>query len=209
MLPVALVAASLLGGCSFLHKHFDRKEPAYQKSPQDRPLEIPPDLNTPSSGGALVIPPAATPAPEAASAASTTPPALGAETPAAAAAPVSTAPGAAIEGDALRVADTVESTWARVGLALERSGAATITGRDDAGHTYAVETTGQAASQPGWFKRAITLGHAGGGVANVPLTVRVSADGAAASKVSIEGATDDASRKAARALLATLRQRLS
>lgn len=210
MFPVALVAASLLGGCGFLHKHFDRKEPAYQKSPQDRPLEIPPDLNTPNGSGALVIPPGASPA---ASAQPATPPAYDGAAPAAdasVAAPVSSAPGAAIEGDALRVADTVESTWVRVGLALERSGAATITSRDDAGHSYAVETTGQAGSQPGWFKRAITLGRAGAkSAAHVPLTVRVSADGAEASKVSIEGAADEASRAAARALLATLRQRLS
>ena len=114
-----------------------------------------------------------------------------------------------VEGGSLKVADTVESTWSRVGLALERSGAASISGRDEAGHTYSVVTSGQAATEPGWFKRAVTLGRAKGRTAsNIPLTVRVSADGAG-SRVSVEGAADDASTKAARAVLSALRQRLS
>ena len=123
--------------------------------------------------------------------------------------PASVGAGASIGGNGLSVADSVESTWARVGLALERSGAATILSRDGASRTYTVQTTGQATSKPGWFKRVITLGHAGGTTtAQVQLTVRVVADGAS-SKVAVEGATDEASQNAARALLATLQQRLT
>lgn len=213
VLPVVLLTASLLGGCSFMRKHFDRKEPAYQNSPQERPLEVPPDLSTPNTNGALVIPPASAAPAAPAAAQSTTPPGYSVDsataTPTTAPATAIASPGAAISGDGLQVADSVESTWARVGLALERSGAATISARDESAHTYTVQTTGQAGSEPGWFKRAITLGRAKAkSPANVPLTVRVSADGAA-SRVSVEGATDDASRNAARALLSTLRQRLS
>lgn len=217
LLPATLLAAVLLGGCGFMRERFGHKEPAYRQAPQERPLEVPPDLDRPTESSALNIPPATsgTPGvlvlgapPEAASTAPPPEPAAVAPT----AAPAATiASGVAIEGGGLQVNDTVESTFARVGLALERSGAARITGRDEAGHAYAVETTGQAAGkEPGWFKRAITFGQAGkkGTAPGVPLTVRVSAEGAG-SRISIEGASDDASREAARALIAALRQRLS
>jgi uncharacterized lipoprotein len=114
-----------------------------------------------------------------------------------------------LSGNGLSVSDAVANTWSRVGLALERSGAATIVNRDDAGYTYTVETTGTTTTKPGWFKRAITLGRAGNKTtARVQLTVRVAAEGSG-SRVSVEGADDEASRDAARALLQTLRERLS
>lgn len=205
LLGAIVVAGSLLGGCGFFHKHFDRKEPEYRKSVEERPLEVPPDLDTPSSSGALVVP-AAGSATASSAASSSAPPSTAAPTtvPSGAA-----AAGVSIGGDGLRVADSVQSTWSRVGLALERSGAATILARDEAGHAYTVETTGQSTTKAGWFKRAVTLGHAGKKVvAKVQLTVRVSAEGEG-SRVGIEGATDEASRDAAQSLLASLRQRLS
>jgi uncharacterized lipoprotein len=210
-LLAALAASMLLGGCGFVHKHFGHKD-TYQNSRQERPLEVPPDLDTPNSSGALVIPPAANAAAPGSAAApsnaAAAPPEISTP-PSAPPASVATGAGVSPEEGGLRVADTLESTWTRVGLALTNSGAATISSRDEAAHTYTVATTGQATTRPGWFKRAITLGHASGKTtAKVTLTVRVSADGAA-STVSVEGATDDASRDAARTLLATLRQRLS
>lgn len=210
VLLATLAATSLLGGCGFLHKHFDRKEPEYRKSVEEKPLEVPPDLDSPNSSGALVIPAAA-----ASSSSSSASSASAGSAPPSAAAPtaVSTsepiAAGTALTSDGLRIADTVDSAWSRVGMALERSGVATVLGRDEAGHAYSVETTGHTTEKAGWFKRAVTLGHAGNKVtAKVKLTVRVSADGSQ-SKVNIEGADDEASRDAARSLLATLRQRLS
>jgi uncharacterized lipoprotein len=204
----ALVAGSSLTGCGFLHSHFGKKDPEYRKAVQEHPLEVPPDLDTPNSSGALVVPSVSAPA-------STVTPATGAVPPeSAGASPTGTAPptavaGVTLAGDGLQVSDSVDHTWSRVGLALERSGAATIVSRDEGGHAYAVETTGRTTSKAGWFKRAITLGRAGNKqTARVALTVRVSADGNG-SKVSVEGAADEASRDAARALLASLRQRLS
>ncbi|NCT67368.1 MAG: hypothetical protein GXC76_06960 [Rhodanobacteraceae bacterium] len=195
------VTASLLAGCgSLLHK---RQDTGYLKSVQERPLEVPPDLTMPNSSAALTIP----------AVGATTAPAATAGTAPADATPSALpppAPGVALAGAGLQVADTVDSTWTRVGLALERSGAATILGRDEAAHAYTVETTGQAASEAGWFKRAITLGRAGGKTtAKVQLTVRVSADGADKSTVNVEGGSDAASQDAARTLLAALRERLS
>jgi uncharacterized lipoprotein len=202
-LLAALVSASLLGGCGFMHRHFERKNDDYKRAVESRPLEVPPDLDTPSSSGALTVPAASAQA--SSSPVSTAPAAMPASVPPA----VTAAPGTTISGDGLAVSDTVANTWSRVGLALERSGVATITGRDEAGYAYTVETTGQTTAKAGWFKRAITFGHAGNKTtARVRLGVRVSAD-SAGSRVSIEGADDEASRDAARALLSTLRERLS
>ena len=203
-LPAALAVASVLGGCGFVHNHFGHKDAEYRKSAQDRPLEVPPDLDTPSTSGALVVPSAGT---ATATAPSSSTPLMGAPSTLPPSAPM--APGVQLGGDGLHVADSVDSTWARVGLALERSGAATVLSRDEAGRAYAVETTGKTTTKAGWLKRAVTLGHAGNKTtAKVQLSVRVSADGAG-SRVSVEGATDDASLDAARSLLAMLRQRLS
>lgn len=211
-LLAVLVSASLLGGCGFMHRHFERKNDEYKTAVESRPLEVPPDLDTPNSAGALTVPAvsaraAATPTPGAAPVDANAP---GGDAGAAAPPPVVAAtPAALLSGNGLSVPDAVASTWSRVGLALERSGAATIVNRDDAGYTYTVETTGTTTSKPGWFKRAITLGRAGNKTtARVQLTVRVAVEGAG-SRVSVEGADDDASRDAARALLQALRDRLS
>jgi uncharacterized lipoprotein len=208
-LPVTLIAASLLGGCGFFSRHAERQDESYKQSVQSRPLEVPPDLDNPASGTALTIPDASpvssSPAPAAQSGGA--PPAI-ASTPAAVPA-AAAGPGVVPSGDGLVVADTVESTFKRVGLALERSGAARVLGSDVATHAYNVETTGQTTVKPGWFKRAITFGQAGTKVtAKVQLGVSVEAD-ASGSRVRVSGANDEASREAAQALLQMLRERLS
>lgn len=208
VLPAALIGASLLGGCGFVHDHFGRKAPAYSSAVEARPLEVPPDLDSPNRNGALVVPtPAAAPAAATGYSVATVPmsAAPGAAPPSA----VLTA-GVSLGGDGLHVADTIESTWSRVGLALERSGATVVLSRDEAGRTYAVETTGQTTTKPGLLKRIVTLGRASNkATAKVQLTVRVTSNAANASTVSVEGADSEAARSAAQALLATLRERLS
>lgn len=212
-LPVLLIAASLLGGCGFFSRHAERQNESYKQSVQSRPLEVPPDLDNPASSTALTIPDArpasSTPVPAAESGgtASGAPPAI-ASAPAAVP-PAVAGPGVVASGDGLVVADTVENTFRRVGLALERSGAARVLGSDAAAHTYNVETTGQTTIKPGWFKRAITFGQAGTKVtAKVQLGVSVEAD-TNGSRVRVSGGTDEASREAARALLLVLSERLS
>lgn len=215
-----VVAASLLAGCGTLSRHFGSRSDEYLNSTEERPLEVPPDLSSPSSANALIVPQLASAPPSASAPASVAPPAV-TETTAAAAAPatapeVAAAPPAfdagprvALGGDGLVVSDSVDSTWTRVGLALERSGAATISARDAAAHTYTVATTGQTTTRPGWFKRAITFGQASNKVtAKVQLTVKVVAEGSA-SRVSVEGAGDEASRDAAHSLLQSLSERLT
>jgi uncharacterized lipoprotein len=211
-LPGVLIIGLLSGGCDFMHRHFGRDDTVYQRSVQERPLEVPPGLDHPDTSGALSIPePVQAPAPGTATGSSEpvtgiagTPDA----TPGAVPPQVSTSPGVVVSGEGLLVNDNPDSTYRRVGLALQRGGEATIAGRDDAAHSYTVRTTGAAAQNPGWFKRMITFGHAGSAApAGIDLTVRVSAEGAK-SRVTIEGNGSDDSRDAARALLGMLQQRL-
>ena len=214
-LTIAL-SASLLASCGWFDRHFHKENTEYKTSVQERPLEVPPDLDKPNTSGALTIPESgAATAPVATADASAPPaPASMAAAPATGEAPVTTAPAAStapaiLSGDALHISDTVDSVWNRVGLAMERSGAATILARDEAQRTYDVQTTAQVTEKPGWFKKAITLGMAKGATtAQAHLKLRVTAEGDG-SKVSVEGATDDATKQAAQALLTTIKQRLT
>ncbi len=211
-LAIAATASCLLAGCGWMDRHFHHENDDYKKSVQEHPLEVPPDLDRPNATAALQIPEGG-----AASTTTTTttttesaPPPAGAV--AEAAAPGVTAgaaPGAVLSGDALHISDSVDSTWNRIGLAMERSGAATILARDEAGRTFDVQTTAQVTQKPSLFKKVLTLGMAKGKTtAQVRLKLRVTAEGDG-SKVAVEGASDDASKEAAQTLLSTLKQRLS
>jgi uncharacterized lipoprotein len=205
------VASAFLASCGWFDRHFHHENDEYKTSVQEHPLEVPPDLDKPNTSGALTIPETGAPASApAATADASTPPSAVAAAPTGEA-PVTTASASApaiLSGDALHLSDTVDSVWNRVGLAMERSGAATILARDEAGRSYDVQTTQQVTEKPGWFKKTITLGMAKGKTtAQVRLRLRVSAEGDG-SKVSVEGATDDASKQAAQALLSTIKSRL-
>lgn len=95
-LAIALLAASIVGasGCSWFHKG---ARGDYALSPQERPLEVPPDLTLPSTAGAMQIP-AATPAAPAPTASGTT--------------------GAVASATGFNVAGTREEAFAKVGDAL-------------------------------------------------------------------------------------------
>ena len=216
-----LAAAAAIGGCSMFH----HKQNYYDSATESRPLEVPPDLETPSMSNELVVPPssgtpAAAPAPAAAPVAA----------PSAAAAPVGVAPPTvALTGNGLHVADSVDHTWQRVGLALERAQVGTISARDAAGYSYTVEVSGlhaapAAASTPTeehhWYSFIL---HPFGGDSDKSaaatkadaqpvsghLVVKVSADGDG-SRVDVEGpAGDSSASEAARRVLEALRERLS
>ncbi|MGA9422336.1 MAG: hypothetical protein WBW61_08220 [Rhodanobacteraceae bacterium] len=217
--PGLIAFMLLISGCGFMHEHFGRNEKAYQKSVQEPPLEVPPDLDSPTTGGALTIPPAASgsaetgaaTAPAGASSPVASPSAEPSSTPTAPTStppPISSTPGVVLSGDGLIVNDSADSAYARVGLALKRGGEAKVVASNDSERSYSVETTGQTTTEAGWFKRMVTFGRAGKTAVGVHLTVKVSAAGSA-SRVSIEGADDDASQDAAKELLRMLRRRLS
>lgn len=204
-----LLALMLLGGCSFFHRNADKVD--YQRSTQSRPLEVPPDLDSPDTGTALNIPDASGPSigqrrddgtlvlgtPASAGTSSTSPPGMAA--------------GPSDSGGDLRIADSADSAWRRVGLALERSGAVTVLSRDEAARSYEIQASGITSQKPSWFKRAITLGRAGNTTSNtaaVRLSIRVTEDGSR-STIHVEGPASDAGDSAARNVRSILKQRLS
>lgn len=136
--------------------------------------------------------------------------------------PMSSAPpgtsNVSIGGSELKVTDTVQNTYARVGLALERAQTSigTLSARDDAAHTYTLSFSGtvvtNAEGEHHWYSRVL---HPFGGdqqqtqQVTRQLVVRVSGDGAGA-KVSVEGDTSDKlTADAAKKVIEVLRDRLS
>ena len=199
-----VVAATLLGGCSWFH----HKDNYYSKAQETKPLEVPPDLDTPVTSTELTVPAAGAP-----SAAATTS-AAGAT--AAGSAPPQMSPG----GDSLHVADSVGHAWTRVGIALERAQVGTISERNETAHSYTLDVEGLKAAAPAptehhWYSRIMHPfggGSSGSGTTTTVsghLTVTVTADGDGA-RVEVSGPSGDASAaEASRRVLNALRERLS
>jgi uncharacterized lipoprotein len=199
----AVVVAGLLGGCGMFHRH----DNYYSKAQETRPLEVPPDLDTPVSSTELTVP--ATGAPGASAAVSSS-------------AVASAPPPVSVSGDSLHVSDSVGHAWTRVGLALERAQVGTISERNEAAHSYTLEVAGLTASptpaptpEHHWYTRILHPfgGGSSGGTSSAKvsghLTVTVSADGDGA-RVEVAGASGDSSAaEAARRVISALRERLS
>lgn len=116
-LAVALVATS---GCGWFRS---KKEP-YKTAPENRPLEIPPDLDRPNVDPSMQIPAAGSQA----------------------SAKVTGAAPPVVAAGGLRefvLADSIDSAWRRVGLALERMDGVTVGSRSEALGTYEVQYQAQ------------------------------------------------------------------
>jgi uncharacterized lipoprotein len=208
---LVLLSASTLGGCSWFHHRNDY----YAKAAETRPLDVPPDLDTPVTSNELIVP-SASASSTSTSSTSIAPPSASIS----AGASSYTGSSTTLIGDGLHVADSPEHTWQRVGLALERAQVGTISARDESSKSYTVEVAGlgePAAAAPEehhWYTRV--LHPFGGGSSNAKaqpvsghLTVRVSQDKSGA-KVNVEGdSSDSATATAARRVLEVLRERLS
>lgn len=109
----AFTVVALLGGCSWFSKG---PKGDYAVAPEQRPLEVPPDLNLPDTSGAMALPPVGgTPRPQAAPAA---------------------APAASPSG--FTVAGSRDQVFAQVGTALEGIEGLTIASRAELLGTYDV-----------------------------------------------------------------------
>lgn len=106
---VAVVVSS--AGCGWL-----RGKSGYEKSVENRPLEIPPDLDRPAQDSSMQIPATATPR---------------------------AAPAAPVTGASFLIADAPESAWRRLGLALDRIEGVTISERVEAQSVYNVSYEGE------------------------------------------------------------------
>jgi uncharacterized lipoprotein len=187
-----LLVAVMLPGCGLFGRKSD-----YQQSRESRPLEIPPDLDTPVTSTALTIPVEGS---GGSAARATTADSAGS-------APPPPAPVVAGAASSLRVSDSVSGAWRRVGLALERSQVAEIVSRDETAATYTLTgTTTTRQAEGGVLKRMFTRDKVSTGI--VTRIVRVVADGAQSS-VRVEdesGAPVD--DELARRVIEALRQRL-
>lgn len=204
-LVLLAVSSLLLGGCSWFSRNKDRTE--YQGATQTRPLEVPPDLDSPAGSSALNIPNASGPVSGVREGGTLV---LGRPDDANVSPPTTISSATvATTSNSLSVSDGAASTWRRVGLALERIDGTTIQSRDEAAMSYDVRTTGQTVQKAGWFKRAITFGKATKTVSNpVSVRLRVSGDGDN-STVQVEGGESAADATAVRNLIASLGSRLN
>lgn len=198
--PTLIVAATLLSGCGWFHR--DRVD-YYKGAQETRPLEVPPDLDAPSSTRELVVPGSTGAAARTGAAASG----------------VSSAPPSVSGGPAdLHVADTVDNAYQRVGLALDRAQLGKVASKDDSAHSYAYDfegeiTTKPAAAEHHWYSRIL---HPFGGSdkaetqkVKASLRVNVSED-AGGARISVVPASGDKSGEAAaQRVIAALRERLS
>lgn len=146
-LLVATVALSVIAtsGCSWVRSKWGN-EAMYQGSRQNQPLEVPPGLDTPSTTGGVVIPDAPAGAPV-----STEVPSAG---------------DSAIAGiDSFLLADSVASSWRRIGIALGKIEGASISNRAQLLNSYEVSYKGVTvlvrAEQVGEQTRVVALGQDG------------------------------------------------
>jgi uncharacterized lipoprotein len=197
MAVVALVLA--LGGCGW----FGGKTKEYETSREERPLEVPPDLDAPATGSALTIPDTRPPAAGTSASAPSTdvpptpPPAV----------PSSYSAG---EDSSLQVTDAPEGAWKRVGFALERSGVAAVLGRDETAGTYTVSGQREVAAptDQGFFKKLFGGGKQDTTTEAVTRVVRIVGAGEG-SLISIEDESGNATAdEFSRRVIEALRQRL-
>ena len=200
---VALVFA--LGGCGW----FGGKTKEYETSREERPLEVPPDLDAPATSSALTIPDTRPPAAGiSASAPGTSVPPSG-DVPPTPPAPVPSSYTAG-EDSTLRVVDAPDGAWKRVGFALERSGVAAVAGRDETAGTYTVMGQREVAAptDQGFFKKLFGGGKQGTTTEAVTRVVRIVADGEG-SLISVEDESgNQSSDEFSRRVIEALRQRL-
>ncbi len=194
ILASLLLAPIALTGCQTLRAHnpFRHKEPAYKTAQQERPLEVPPGMDQPPTTEALAIPDAGSAAAGSGASGTGTPAMAGGES----AVPVATG------SSSLTLADTPDSVYRRVGLALARGDVGQVSARDDADHRYqvTVDTVVTQRPQGGFFHRLFHRSHNETVKGTVTVSVAPSGTG---SVVSAQGDPEAAQR-----VIALLQQRL-
>lgn len=181
---VIFAAMASLSGCSWFHQKSD----AYSTAVEARPLEVPPDLDSPPSANELLVPPAGSgPSAPAAS--------MGSAPPAAA------APAPAPPSHELRVADHVADTWTKIGPALDRAKIGKISSRDESVHTYVFDFDApipKPEAERHWYTAVVNhLGFGEGDPVKSRLFIQVLDDGSGQSLVGVAGPPGDKAGTAA------------
>lgn len=126
LLATLVVAVAGTSGCNWMRSKFGTSD-AYLRSQENRPLEVPPGLDTPPTQGAIAIP--ALPAGAGPAGAPSSVPSAGAA-------------GTVAGIDAFTLADAVDSAWRRVGIALGKIEGVTVDDRAQLLNSYGVTYRG-------------------------------------------------------------------
>ena len=191
-LVVLLVMGTVaLAGCNLFGK-----KSGYEDSRANAPLEIPPDLDAPSTTGALEIPEADGTVSDA-----------GGTAPGTTAAPANYAPQAVVAGDdsSLSLADAPAGAWRRIGLALQRSGVGELVSSDEAAGTYTLKTE-TVERKGGMFSKMFNKDKATTVVATRVVRVAAAGEGSTVTVEDEDGKVVE--DEAARRVIAALKQRL-
>jgi uncharacterized lipoprotein len=167
-LPALVLSGLLLSGCGMFRSH-----KTWETARQEAPLEIPPDLDTPSASDALVIPPP------------------GANNPTASGATADVGGAGGVIADGFVLADSVDNAYRRVGQALEGGDLGQVLAHDDAAHTYTLSVVASPAKKRGFFGRLFHREGKGdaatAGKAARQVQVTVNSSGGNASEIRAQG----------------------
>ena len=184
-LSTVVMFAALAGtsGCSWFHSKSD----AYSTAAESRPLEVPPDLDSPQNANELLVPSAGPGSASASSASAAN------AAPAAPAAPT-------LAANQLLVADNAADTWTKVGPAIDSAKIGILSSRDETQRSFILDFNApipKPSSESHWYTAVFNhLGFGEGDPVKAHLLVRVVDEGEA-SKVIVAGNGSDKSAAAA------------
>ena len=178
---ITFAAMASLPGCSWFHQKSD----VYSGAVESRPLEVPPDLDSPPNANELLVPPAGS--------------ATASGVAAANAAPAQPAQ-PTLAANQLLVADNAADTWTKVGPVLDSAKIGMISSRDENQRSFILDFNApipKPSAESHWYTAVFNhLGFGEGDPVKAHLLVRVIDDGAA-SKVVVAGNGSDKSAAAA------------
>ncbi len=169
-LPVLAISGLLLSGCGMFRSH-----KSWDTAQQQSPLEIPPQLDRPTTSAALVIPP----------------PGANQPTSNGATASVNGSSSGTIT-DGFVISDNIDNAYKSVGAELAGGGLGQLTAHDDAARTYSVNVTNVAIEQKkkgffGMFKKSAPIPADAAGATTHPVTITIDSSGTEASEVRAQG----------------------
>lgn len=169
-LPLLALSGLMLSGCGMFRSH-----KAWDTAQQQAPLEIPPQLDRPTTSAALVIPP----------------PGGNQPTSNGATASVNGGSAGAIT-DGFVVASNVDDAYKAVGAELADGSLGQVTAHDDAARTYSVNVSNVVIQQKkkglfGMFKKSAPAPADAAGSTSHPVQIMIDSSGTEASEVRAQG----------------------
>jgi len=178
---VLFAAMAGLSGCSWFHTKSD----AYSTAVESRPLEVPPDLDSPPNANELLVPPVGSATASGVAAANAAPAQPARPT---------------LAANQLMVADNAADTWTKVGPAIDSAKIGMLSSRDENQRSFILDFNApipKPSAESHWYTAVFNhLGFGEGDPVKAHLLVRVVDDGAA-SKVIVAGDGSDKSAAAA------------